>query len=368
MSLAALDAEERAALAALDTEYEAKRTELRRTFQQQRKSIDVSDAPSKIPSAPASPPAPPPPPPEEPSPPPPPPPEEKPSPPPPPSPAATPAAAPAPPAATKSSPSGKSLTMWEREQHTASEAFIEEERAARIRALDAQRDAELSEARKREDQWRVADDARAAEEAGRRAAEADERARATAELVAKGKEQQAALDAEMGNEQNRLAEEMERQLKIKETKAPSLKRQVSDDFAYKFEDGMEAKVKAFRQRGQGGDAIIMRIDHERGLVLIDEQCKGLPNVEALAEKFEDVSEPRYLLYIHKVAHSDGRVQYPIGFCLYLPDQVPVHLKVLYTRPVVELADSFKVARHFTLDDPETLTDEWLEEMMGIVRK
>ena len=149
--------------------------------------------------------------------------------------------------------------------------------------------------------------------------------------------------------------------------APALKKQVSDDFAYQFEAGMEAKVKAFRQRGQGGDCIIMRIDHDQGLLLIDEQCKGLPSLEALAEKLEDV-EPRYVLYIHKVAHRDGRVQYPIGFFLYLPDQVPVHMKVLYTRPVVELADAFKVARHFTLEDPEDLTEEWLEEKMCIVKK
>ena len=97
------------------------------------------------------------------------------------------------------------------------------------------------------------------------------------------------------------------------------------------------------------------------------QCKGLSGVEALADKLED-SEPRYLLYIHKVAHSDGRVQYPIAIFLYMPTHVPVHLKVLYTRPVVELAESFKVARHFTLEEPEDLTEEWLEENLGIVKK
>ena len=54
--------------------------------------------------------------------------------------------------------------------------------------------------------------------------------------------------------------------------------------------------------------------------------------------------------------------------LHPPSQVPVHMKVLYTRPVVSLADTFKVARHFTLDDPETLTEEWLEEQIGVERK
>ena len=132
---------------------------------------------------------------------------------------------------------------------------------------------------------------------------------------------------------------------------------------------MERAIKTFRQRGTGGDAIIMRIDHEGGQILIDEYCKGLAGVEALAEKIEDFeTEPRYCLYIHQVKHRDGRVQYPIGFFLYLPDQVPVHLKVLYTRPVTNLADTFKVARHFTLDDTKNLSEAWLMEMMAIVKK
>ena len=130
---------------------------------------------------------------------------------------------------------------------------------------------------------------------------------------------------------------------------------------------MEKKVKAFRQRGRGGDALLIKIDHDANKIVIDEQHKELPNLDALADKLED-TDPRYILYIHKVAHSDGRVQYPIAFMVYLPDQLPVHLKVMYTRPVVELAEKFQVARHFTLDEPETLTEEWLEEKLQIVRK
>ena len=262
------------------------------------------------------------------------------------------------------------MTLWEREQQERSESFIEEQRAERIRKLEQQRETELAEARKREEQWRVEDEQRAAAEAERRRVDEAARAAAAAELVAKGKAEQEERDATMRSEQQRLAAEKARQQELMASKAqPSMQRQVSEDFTYAFEAGMEAKVKAFRQRGQGGDALLMRIDHDAGMVLIDEACKQLPGVEALAEKLEDAeTEPRFLLYIHKVTHSDGRVQYPIAFFLYLPDQVPVHLKVLYTRPVVELADSFKVARHFTLEDPEDLTTEWLEEKMGIVRK
>ena len=92
-----------------------------------------------------------------------------------------------------------------------------------------------------------------------------------AALVAKGIAEQAEVDASMRAEQQRLAEEADRAKALIAAKnAPPLKREVSDDFAYRFEPGMEQKIKVFRQRGNGGDAIIMRIDHENGLLLIDE--------------------------------------------------------------------------------------------------
>ena len=131
---------------------------------------------------------------------------------------------------------------------------------------------------------------------------------------------------------------------------------------------MEAKVKTFQQRGKGGDAMIIKIDHSANEVQIEEEKKGLASIELLSELLEEETEPRYLLYIHTVKHSDGRVQYPIAFLLYMPDQIPAHLKVMYTRPVVNLVTAFRVNRHLVLDDPETLTVEWLNEQLGIVVK
>ena len=52
----------------------------------------------------------------------------------------------------------------------------------------------------------------------------------------------------------------------------------------------------------------------------------------------------------------------------MPLQLPVHLKVMYTRPVVNLATTFKVNRHLVLEDPEDLDLEWLNKELGIVIK
>ena len=190
-----------------------------------------------------------------------------------------------------------------------------------------------------------------------------------AALVARGRAEQEAKDAEMAAEQRRLAEEMERQKAAKAAKEAARtagSARTSDDFSYAFAEGMAAKVKAFRQRGSGGDTLFIKINHEANEVYLEEECKGMPSLEALAEKLEE--EPIFVLHIHKVAHSDGRVQYPIAFMLYMPDHTPVHLKVMYTRPLPSLAEEFKVARHFVLADPDDLDEEMLLENLGITKK
>ena len=163
-------------------------------------------------------------------------------------------------------------------------------------------------------------------------------------------------------------------------------------------------------------AYIHRIDHAANELRIDEQFKGLGSAEAFAEKLDE-TEPRYLLYIHKVVHRDGRTSYPIAFLVFMPETMPPHLKVMYTRPVVTLTDTFKVRqtegtqhvhvnahfhtlhvdpelsrwhecaytdpsdatyllthvltsqvpKHIPLEDAEDLTDEWLEEKLGVVK-
>ena len=59
--------------------------------------------------------------------------------------------------------------------------------------------------------------------------------------------------------------------------------------------------------------------------------------------------------------------YPIAFIVFMPENLPVHLKVMYTRPVNNLAEAFKVARHLSLEDPEDLTLEWIEAQLGITK-
>jgi hypothetical protein len=261
------------------------------------------------------------------------------------------------------------LTLWEREQLEASEEHLARQRAATVDKLNAQREQEKEEAQRRQAEFHAQEEQRFAQEEEKRLRDVAQMQAAKEAAVARGKAEKEAQDAEMVEEQARLAQELERKKQAEKAKEEArevarLQRAGSDDFAYQMEEGMASKVKVFRQRGQGGDAMIIQIDHAANQIQIEEQFKALPSVEAFADKLDE-TEPRYLLYIHKVVHRDGRTSYPIAFIVYMPEHLPAHLKVMYTRPVVSLAETFKVARHVTLDDPEDLSAEWIEEKLEI---
>jgi hypothetical protein len=390
--MASLDAEEAKALQELEAEYEKKRTELRKSFEEKRKSLGSSavggmkglgprwtrgeiEAPAASRSMgsytvrvyteeqqarlgvaedgtpKAGVPAPPPPPP-----------------PPAPAPARAPAASAPPPPTSSASSFEKKMTLWEREQAEAH--GLEEERAARIAALDSVRAREAEAARLREEEWRKQDEERFAQEDARRKQLLEEQEKAQRAAEERGNREKAELEASLVEEQKRLKAEQDRQAEIfrKKHEAEAVVRSNADEYRYTFEEGMEKKIQTFRQRGNGGDAFVIKIDHEHNMLRIEEEYKKLPSLEAFAEKLED-TEPRYLLFIHTVKHSDGRTQFPIAFICFLPETMPTHVKVMYTRAVNDLAENtFKVPKYVMLEELEDLTATWLEKKLEIVRK
>ena len=379
-----MDAEEAKALQELEAEYEKKRTELRKSFEEKRKSLvgggmkglgprwtrGEIEAPAAsrsmgvyteeqqarlgvtedgTPKAGVPPPPP--------------------QPPPAPASARAPAPVSAPPPSTSSATSSeKKMTLWEREQAEAH--GLEEERAARIAALDSVRAREAEAARLREEEWRKQDEERFAQEDARRKQLLEEQEKAQRAAEERGNREKAELEASLVEEQKRLKAEQDRQAEIfrKKHEAEAVVRSNADEYRYTFEEGMEKKIQTFRQRGNGGDAFVIKIDHEHNMLRIEEEYKKLPSLEAFAEKLED-TEPRYLLFIHTVKHSDGRTQFPIAFICFLPETMPTHVKVMYTRAVNDLAENtFKVPKYVMLEELEDLTAPWLEKKLEIVRK
>lgn len=252
-------------------------------------------------------------------------------------------------------------SLWEREEALKHEA--EAERAARIAKLDAQRAAELEEAKARDAARAQAEIDREREEEARRAAQRAEKAREAEERAAANSAARERSESQMSEDQARLSAERARQEEKKAAKNAPAQMPETADFAYKFAEGMEKTIKTFRQRGGGGDTLVLRIEHERDMIEFDEQLKkaSLDDIQELL----DETEPRYILHIHEVGHRDGRKTFPIAFILFLPSHVPVHKKVLYTRPVSDLCTKFAVNKHITLEDPEDLDVEWLEKQLQV---
>jgi len=252
------------------------------------------------------------------------------------------------------------MTLWEREALEGAEA--EAARVARVAELDKQRAEQEAEAQERLKAYKKAEEEREERLRLERLADLEEKSQREAEFERAGKQALEDANRAMQEEQDALNKERERQeaLRLAREKPPEIIK--TEDFAYNLQDGMGAKVKKFRQRGTGGDALIIKIEHDLNELQIEHEMTGI-SVEDVAEHLD--VEPRYVLYIHKVAHRDGRVQYPICFIVYMPENIPVTLKVMYTRPIVVLCDTFKVNKHFPLEDGDDLDDEWVMRHLGM---
>ena len=73
---------------------------------------------------------------------------------------------------------------------------------------------------------------------------------------------------------------------------------------------------------------------------------------------------RAKIEIHKRLLGSPEKTFPISFIMFMPEGVPAHFKVMYTRPIPTLCETFKVNKHYTLEDPEDLDVEWLEDRIA----
>lgn len=170
------------------------------------------------------------------------------------------------------------------EAQRAVELAQAEERARARRRVDEQRDAAAALQREELEQARSAHLTAVAEQHVRSCAQAEESMRA---------------------EQQALAAEGLRQAAVRASREPVGVRTSADDARYTWEDGMEKRVKAFRQRGGRGDTLVIKIDHANNMLQVEQSVKGM-ELEDLAEGLDDCqSSPRYVLYIHEHKHPDG---------------------------------------------------------------
>jgi hypothetical protein len=157
-----------------------------------------------------------------------------------------------------------------------------------------------------------------------------------------------------------MGAELKRQRALAEAALPRGKAQADDKFEnrqYAFEDGLAKRLATFKRASKGNSALVLRIDHQAGEIKLQGDYTET-KLDAIAEDLSE-SRPAYILYILHWKRDDGRQQYP--FCLvgFMPRAVPAHLRVMYSRPVTDLRDHLAVNKHFTCEDIDEMTEEWL---------
>jgi hypothetical protein len=197
----------------------------------------------------------------------------------------------------------KRLTIWEREALEIEQ--LDARQRERTASLEAQRVAELAQAEERGRARRREDVQRIAAEALQREKLEQARAANLTKVAEQHVRSCAQAEESMLAEQQALAAEGLRQAAVRANREPTTTRTSSDDTLYTWEDGMDKRIKTFRQRGGRGDALIIKIDQENSMLKVEESVKSM-ELEDLAERLDDdQSSPRYVLYIHERKHADG---------------------------------------------------------------
>lgn len=124
------------------------------------------------------------------------------------------------------------------------------------------------------------------------------------------------------------------------------------------------KIKAFKRKQTTTNcALVLKIDKENLAIVVDEEYEDL-SLEELQEELPG-HQPRYILYIYKNTHSDGRISYPLCFIFISPAGLKPELNVMYAGSKHSLINETKMTKIFELRNLEELTEEWLRGRLGI---
>eukprot|EP00127_Corallochytrium_limacisporum_P006135 Clim_evm2s219 gene=Clim_evmTU2s219 len=79
-----------------------------------------------------------------------------------------------------------------------------------------------------------------------------------------------------------------------------------------------------------------------------------------------IAEPRYVVISYCFEHDDGRKSFPLVFVSYFPDGTKPQLNMIYTGAQPAVMREFQINKSLNLRDPEELTEEWINECLGLV--
>ena len=122
---------------------------------------------------------------------------------------------------------------------------------------------------------------------------------------------------------------------------------------------LKAKLRAFRFRKEKtNQAIVMKIDVAKRLLVVDEVLDELETIEELRDELPE-HQPRFAVYSFKLAHDDGRVSYPMILIFSTPRDCKTELQVMYAGTKLSLVKEAELTKVYEIRDLDELDDEWL---------
>lgn len=124
---------------------------------------------------------------------------------------------------------------------------------------------------------------------------------------------------------------------------------------------LEAFKKFKGARNLSNAALIMKVDMKECKIIIDQELNDV-TPESLQDELPD-AVPRYIVYIYKHMHRDGRVAYPLCFIYYSPPQLKPEIAMMYSSSLQPLYSKLQVQKVFEIQTPSDLTEDWLKQKL-----
>eukprot|EP01133_Synstelium_polycarpum_P016760 gene16760-19928_t len=127
-----------------------------------------------------------------------------------------------------------------------------------------------------------------------------------------------------------------------------------------------ATFKKFKMmKNPTNSAMIFMIDKVNHKYKIEETIEDI-TLEKLAEEMSE-SSPRYVAYVYKYTHQDGRVSFPIVFIYYMPRGISPANAMTYSANKQNLVNRLDIAKSFDAETLDTLTEDWLKQKLAFFK-
>eukprot|EP01132_Coremiostelium_polycephalum_P002410 gene2410-2977_t len=132
-------------------------------------------------------------------------------------------------------------------------------------------------------------------------------------------------------------------------------------------DAVFEEFKKFKmRRDPPNSAMIFTIDRPNHEFKLAETIDNMTSIEQLQSEISP-SAPKYIVYVHKYTHPDGRTSYPLVFIYYMPRGVSPPIAMSYSANKPTLVHKLEIMKCFDAETLETLTSDWLKEKLAFFK-